>query len=184
MLWIDLLLRWLHIINAVVLGGGVLFWRFAFFSGASLLPAAARTEAFTVVRARWSKLVAASSGLLLITGLVNFFLILQRYDFDKAVFPGNMYHAFFGIKFLLSMAVFLLAALLAGRTSAADKLRQNERLWLNVTVVLVIAVICLGGLLRAAPRQSKTAQSLQAAPVGGASMVNGTNEVAPGMIGD
>lgn len=162
MLWIDLVLRWLHILSAITLAGGVIFWRWAWLNAAQSLPESTRLEVTAAIRSRWSRLVMASSGLLLITGLVNFMLIIQRFDLDKAAFPGDKYHMLFGIKFLLSLAVFMLSALLAGKTGAAENLRRNERLWLNVNVLLAIAVVCLGGLLRAASRHPKTAQSVQA----------------------
>lgn len=161
MLWIDLLLRWLHILSAITLAGGVLFWRFAWLDAAGSLSEATRVEVAAAVRSRWSKLVMATSGILLVTGLANFMLIVQRFEFDKSAFPGDKYHMLFGIKFLLSLAVFMLSALLAGRTGTAEKLRRNERLWLNLNVLLAIAVVCLGGFLRAAGRQPKTAQSIQ-----------------------
>lgn len=163
-MWIDLVLRWLHILSAVTLAGGVIFWRCAWLGAADLLPESSRQEVAQAVRGRWSRLVMGASGLLLITGLVNFMLIVQRFDFDKSEFPGSKYHMLFGIKFLLSLAVFVLSAFLAGRTPIADKLRRNERFWLNVNLCLVVAVICLGGLLRASTRHSKAAESLQTAP--------------------
>jgi hypothetical protein len=159
MFWIDLALRWLHILSAVALGGSMIGWRFALLREAPSLADVVRPESFAAVRAGWSKLVMASSGLLLVTGLVNFVLILQRYELDKTMFPGSKYHMLFGIKFLFSFGIFALSALLTGRTGAAENLRRKERFWLNVNVLLVIAVICLGGLLRASARQPKPTQS-------------------------
>ena len=127
MLWVDLMLRWLHILSAVTLGGGVLFWRFALLPVSESLPDVSRQEVSGAIRSRWSKLVMISSGLLLISGLFNFILIVQRFDLDKSVFPASKYHMLFGIKFLLSLGVFMLSALLAGRTKAAENLRRNER---------------------------------------------------------
>ncbi len=161
MLWIDLILRWLHILGAVTLAGGVIFWRCALLRATESLPDITRQEVGAAIRSRWSKLVMASSGLLLVTGLVNFMLLLQRYDLDKTAFPGSKYHMLFGIKFLLSLGVFMLSALLAGRTAAAENLRRKERMWLNINVLLAIAVVCLGGLLRSGGRHPKSAQSLQ-----------------------
>ena len=151
--WTDLVLRWLHILSAVTLAGGVIFSRFALVPSTESLPEATRSEIGAAIRSRWSKLVMISSGLLLVTGLVNFMFVMQRYQVDKS------YHMMFGIKFLLSLGIFMLSALLAGRTSAADKLRQNERRWLNINVLLVLLVVCLGGVLRSTPRQPKPAQS-------------------------
>jgi putative copper export protein len=161
MLWLDLILRWLHILSAVALAGGIFFWRFSLLGAMESLPDETRQAIAAATRSRWSKIVMASSGLLLVTGLVNFMLLVQRFDFDKGAFPGSKYHMLFGIKFLLSLGIFFLSALLTGRTSTAEKLRRSERLWWNVNVVLAIAVVCFGGLLRAAVRHPKAAQSLQ-----------------------
>lgn len=167
---LDLLLRWLHILGAVALAGGVIFWRFALLNAVDTLPAAARTELGAALRSRWSKIVMASSGLLLVTGLVNFMILVQGYSLDKSAFPGSKYHMLFGIKFLLALGVFVLSALLAGRTGAAEKLRRNERLWLNVNVLLVVAVVCLGGLLKFADRNLKSTSSLRPAAIPAHSM--------------
>lgn len=160
----DLGLRWLHILSAVTLAGGVFFWRWALLGSLEALPEANRQEFAAAIRPKWARLVMASSGLLLLSGLVNFMFVVQRYDLDKTAFPGSKYHMLFGIKFLVALSVFLLSALLAGRTSTAEKLRNNARFWLNVNLVLVIVVVCLGGLLKAAPRQAKSLQSLQREP--------------------
>jgi putative copper export protein len=151
--WVDLVLRWLHILSAVALAGGVIFWRCALLPATESLPEVTRAEIGAAVRSRWSKIVMATSGLLLVTGLVNFMFVIKRFDVEKS------YHMMFGIKFLLSLGVFLLSAFLAGRTAAADKLRRNERQWLNINVLLVVAVICLGGVLRSTGRQPKSTQS-------------------------
>ena len=161
MLWIDLALRWAHILGAVTLVGGAIFWRFALLEASKSIADTSRDEFARQLRSRWSKVVMGSSALLLVTGLVNFMLVLQRFEFDKSAFPGDKYHMLFGIKFLLSLAVFMLSALLAGRTGAAESLRRNERKWLTINVILAVIVVCLGGLLRAAARHPKSTQSLQ-----------------------
>ena len=146
-------------------GGGAIFWRYGRESRDWNRCRTTRgNEASAAIRSRWSKWVMASSGLLLVTGLVNFMLIVQRFDLDKTAFPGSKYHMFFGIKFLLALGVFMLSALLTGRSAAAEKMRRNERMWLNVNVLLAVAVVCLGGLLKSATRHPKSAQSLRPDP--------------------
>jgi uncharacterized membrane protein len=161
---VDLLLRWAHILGAAILVGGAIFWRCAVLPAGPELSDETRASVAAALRRRWSKLVMLSSGLLLLTGLINFMTIVARYEIPKDHFPGSLYHMLFGVKFLLALAVFALASMLAGRSSAADRIRRNEKFWLNCTVALAIAIVCLGGLLRASNRQPKPAPSLGKTP--------------------
>jgi putative copper export protein len=161
---VDLLLRWAHILGAAILVGGALFWRCAVLPARPELSDETRAGVAAALRSRWSKLVMLSSGLLLVSGLINFMTIVTQYEIPKEHFPGSLYHMLFGVKFLLALAVFALASLLAGRSSAAERMRRNEKFWLNCTVALAIAIVCLGGLLRASNRQPKAAPSLGSAP--------------------
>ena len=63
----------------------------------------------------------------------------------------------FGVKFLLALAIFAIASLLVGKTPAAEALRKNARLWLNLNIVLAVLVVCLSGVLRTAEKTPKTA---------------------------
>jgi hypothetical protein len=102
----------------------------------------------------------AASGLLLLSGLINFVRIVQRYDFPE----GSLYHMLFGIKFLLALAVFYLASALAGRSHLAQRLQSRERVWLSWTVVLAVAVVLLAGVMKIAARTEKSTQSLRRSP--------------------
>ena len=146
----ELVLRWIHIIGAITLVGGAIVMRCAY------LPAMAEKAApefATAFRRRWSKLVMMSSGLLLISGLVNFFLLVDQYKL-----PGQ-YHMIFFIKFLLVFVVFFLSAALPGRSKLAEKLRQKESTWLTVNLILAVAVVCLAGLMKTTERTPKTSQA-------------------------
>ncbi|MGE0756035.1 MAG: hypothetical protein AB7F89_13690 [Pirellulaceae bacterium] len=163
MFTLYLILRWAHILGAVLLVGGTLFWRVAFWPAVQELPEDLRANLNSALRRRWSRLVMLASGLLLVSGLINFMTIVTSYDLVKDDLPGRLYHPLFGVKFLLSLVVFLLASLLAGRSGAAERMRQKERFWLSLNAVLAILVVCLGGLLRAADRQPKAATSARSA---------------------
>jgi putative copper export protein len=88
---------------------------------------------------------------LLVSGLVNYISWNRTYEL-----PGS-YHALFGVKFLLGLAVMFFAAILAGRTSLADRMRQNASLWLNVALALSLAILIVGALMRSHPRVAKAA---------------------------
>jgi uncharacterized membrane protein len=155
MLAVELIMRWTHILAAIALAGGTIFRRFALLPAVAEIPADARQQLATALRTRWSKVVMISSGLLLISGLVNFMLIVTRFDIPKAAFPGSLYHMLFGIKFLIALVVFVIAALLTGRTALADRLRQKEKFWLSFNMFLAILLVVLGGLLKVAERHPK-----------------------------
>jgi hypothetical protein len=60
-----------------------------------------------------------------------------------------------GIKILAAIVVFFLAALLAGRTNAAEAIRQKWRLWINVCLLLALVTVVVGSVLRSYPHNRK-----------------------------
>ena len=110
-MYIDLLFRWTHILAAIVLVGGTFFLRF------SLVPALAtqsRELQQTVLgawRPRWARWVMMSSGMLLVSGLVNAVRNIIAYQF-----PTTPYHALVAVKLLLALVIFYLSAVLSGRS--------------------------------------------------------------------
>lgn len=153
---VHLVARWLHILAAITAVGGTIFARSVVVPALDELPEAQRSSLHAAMRRRWSKVVAASIGFLLLSGFYNFAFTVVDYRVPK------WYHMVFGIKFLLALVIFMVASLLAGKTSAADKLRKNLKFWLNLNIVLAVIVVCLSGVLRTAVRTPKAAP---AAPV-------------------
>ena len=150
MLAMEVLLRWIHIFGAIMLVGGVILVRCAYLPA---MAESAATEFAVAFRRRWSKLVMISSGLLLLSGLVNFVLVVKQYEVP------SQYHMLFGIKFLLVFVVFFLSAALSGRSGLAEKLRQNERRWSTINLLLAVVVVCLAGLMKTTDRTPKTSQT-------------------------
>jgi uncharacterized membrane protein len=148
--WIMLASRILHILGAIILVGGLFYVR------TIVTPAAAPTDAtdadrqFGGRRAAWAMWVGIATLLLLVTGLWNYWQMIQMHE--KL---ASSYHMLAGIKILVSLAVFFLAALLAGRSTAARALRQKFRLWLTVCLILGILTAAVGSVLRTYPRIKK-----------------------------
>lgn len=142
-----LVFRWLHILPAAILVGGTIFLRCAY------QPSEQSSEENEKVRRRWAKLVMLSAGLLLLSGLYNTARISMGYELP------SYYHMLLGIKILLALAVFFLSSVLSGRSELATKIRANEKMWLNVTVFLAVAVVMLGGAMKTADHQKKTKES-------------------------
>lgn len=147
---IDWLLRLLHIIPAIFLAGGV------FFMWATLLPALnsvnddTRESVLAAVRGKWSKIVMASTGLLLVTGLVNAVSAIKAYSFEPP-----LYHVLVLVKLLLAMGIFYITAVIGGRSKTAEKFRQRLSYWLGVNTALLIVLILVASLMRVSPRTPK-----------------------------
>jgi uncharacterized membrane protein len=159
MLFLQLVFRWIHILGAILLVGGAFYHRFAFQAGLAKLPETQRKEVAQAVRSRWAVLVMLSSGILLVTGMVNFSLIVGWYDFPKDEFPSSIYHPLFGLKFLIALAVFYISSRLAGGSDSAAKFRQRENLWSTINLALAILVVCCAGLMKMADRNEKGSQT-------------------------
>lgn len=151
-----LVFRWLHILAAITAVGGSIFARFVVFPALDPLPADERSKLHAVMRGYWGKIVAAAIGFLLVSGLYNFMITVSQFRVP------SWYHMVFGVKFLLAMAIFAIASLLVGRSPAAEALRKNARLWLNLNIALAVLVVCLSGLLRTAVKTPK--EPIAAAP--------------------
>ena len=147
--YVQLLSRWLHITAAVAAGGGAIFMKFALHPATETLPGDTRAELREAVRSRWAKVVHTAIAVLLLTGLFNFMLIVKRYDVPKG------YHAVFGVKFLLAMAIFFFGSVLVGRGELAKKLRAAAGKWLTVLVVLLLGLLLASSTLKIMPRTEK-----------------------------
>ncbi|MFP6575716.1 MAG: DUF2269 family protein [Pirellulaceae bacterium] len=152
--YLNLAMRWLHIIPAIALVGGTIFMRFAVVPACEQLDDEQREKVQESVRRGWSRLLMPSILFLLISGFVNTANISMTYDF-----PGGYYMPLLAIKLVLAIAIFYIASLLAGRSEAASKFRQNQRTWLNINILLAVLLICIAGAMRLADREPKPAES-------------------------
>lgn len=143
--WLNVLLRWLHIIAAVLLAGGAVFWCCVLRPATSELDEPTAAGLRQKVAARFSKIVMLSILLLLVSGLINFININRSLPADA---NKMLYHSLFGIKFLLALVVFFLASALSGKSAAFEKLRANAKTWLSVTSTLAVAIILISGVMR------------------------------------
>lgn len=148
----DLLMlasRILHILSAIALVGGI------FYLWAVVTPTSAPSGAdsadqfFGGRRAAWAKWVGIASLLLLVTGLWNFVTMVKLNQLHWS------YHMLGTLKIVLGLALMFLAALLAGRTAAADSIRRKWRLWLSICLILGIIVTAVGSIMRTYPRTPK-----------------------------
>ena len=145
--FLSLGLRWLHIVGAVTLLGGLFYQRFVVLPAAEKLDDAARANMIAALRGSWSKLVMISAMVLLVSGFVNFFLTIGAFKAPAPELPGY-YHMMFGIKFLIAMIIFFLASILSGKSDAAERFRAKAKTWLNLCVLLAVLLIAISGVMR------------------------------------
>jgi uncharacterized membrane protein len=155
-----LILRYMHILGAIALMGGTIFMRFALRPVVVQLAPETKATVHEQVRSRWSKFVMLASALLLLSGITNFGLA-SRYEFERVF--GMSYHMVVGIKFLLALPIFFIAALLSGRTNAAKRMQENAEFWLNLNLTLALVMVLMGGCLKFVQRTPKEEKQAQAA---------------------
>ncbi|MEX1040716.1 MAG: hypothetical protein WDZ51_08805 [Pirellulaceae bacterium] len=151
-LGIDLLLRWGHILPAILLAGGTWYMVLALRPAVSEMEDAQAVALKENLRGRWARIVMLCAGLLLLSGLVVLVKMAMTFEF-----PQGYYHAVGGLKFLLALVVFFIASLLTGKSENAQKFRESEGKWLKLNAVLALTIVLMGGLLRVADRTPKSA---------------------------
>jgi uncharacterized membrane protein len=147
---IALVSRWAHILAAITAVGGTIFIRYALLPSMATLPDAERRSLHEALRARWSKAVMLSILFLLVSGLYNFIVINRGLRDGNEAMQGlkPMYHALFGVKFLLGVGIFVIASALVGRSPVFEKVRANAKLWATVNIALAVVLVCLSGFMR------------------------------------
>lgn len=141
---VQLLMRWTHVLTAVVVVGGTAFMRLVLVPAASsTLDDPTHSELRRAILGKWRKVVHAGIVLFLISGLYNYLMVTRFNHQDSA------YHMFFGIKFLLGLAVFVLAILLTSSKGYAERFRANNGFWTGILLVLAFIVIMMGGYMKA-----------------------------------
>jgi uncharacterized membrane protein len=158
--YLGIFFRWMHILAAITAVGGTIFVRVALLPSVAVLPDNERKALHEQVRSRWIKFVMGAILFLLVSGFYN---VMMK---EKPPGVTALYHALFGIKFLLALVIFFVASALVGRSPALAKIRQNARFWLTLNMLLAITVVCISGVLRALPSGNKPAKPATAAAAG------------------
>jgi hypothetical protein len=150
--WLLLILRYMHILGAISLMGGAIFMRFALRPVVVGLAPETKASVHDQVRSRWAKIVMLATTLLLVSGLFNLGLA-SRYRYDPVF--GMPYNAVAGIKFLLALPIFFIAATLSGSSNLAKRMQENAEWWMNLNLALALVMVLIGGVLKFVPRQPK-----------------------------
>jgi len=139
----GLVFRWLHVIPAIIMVGGVFFLRFCLLeSGSGNGAEPSLLDSRDAVRRRWVKWVMLSTLLLLVSGLYN--SAMKEINFEVS----HIYRGLLTAKILLALVAFYLSAVLAGRSERAKRFRQQEKRWLNILLVLMFLIVMIGSYLK------------------------------------
>lgn len=150
---IAVVMRWAHILSAITAVGGVFFIFFL------LTPVAAQTlpdRQPEILRAaimrRWRMVVHTTILLFLVSGFYNYLFVTRLVHPDQPV-----YHILWGVKVLLSFAIFALAIGLSSAKAWASRMRQNAAAWTTLLIALAVIVVLISGILKNLPQTSRAA---------------------------
>lgn len=158
---LEFVLRFLHMVGAAGLLGAILFMRFGLWGAVASAPQKEREfylSCFNAASRKFAPWVGIFALCVLISGIYNM-MAAMRFDY-----PGKYYNPVVGVKLLLGLAVIGLLSVLCGRTATAEKFRKNAAMWLDLCLILSLAIVLMGGLLRIAERTPKAASTAVAKP--------------------
>ncbi len=159
--WVAVLFRWTHIIPAITLLGGTLF--LALVAVPTTTPPEGGVPAWLgKVRKRWAMLSGLCILLLVVSGLWNF----MAYRMPEIKDTGPLYHALFGIKMLLSLGVFFIVSVMAGRSPTFAPMRARPGRMLLMAAALGVAIVLLAGVLHNIKPAPPSAGNLPDLPAG------------------
>ena len=146
MKYISGFLQWVHLISAILAVGSTFFMRFILFPAVEKLEgstADSRQALMVRMLPRLRMTIHISIALLIATGTYRFIRTLDKLS------GWAEYHAVFGIKVLLSLAVFVIAiGLTMPPAPTPNVFQRNRSKWLLINFVLAAVVVLLSGYLR------------------------------------
>lgn len=142
-----LVMRWLHILSAIALVGSVLFYWYALRPVVATVLTEDQREPFrnALVR-RWRMLVHPPILFFLISGFYNYLAVTRFQHEDQP-----LYHALFGVKFLLALGVFGLGIAVTSTRSWSTNLRIKPGIWAAL-LITSLAVVLIGGYMKVMPK--------------------------------
>ena len=141
-LFIDTLSRVIHISTAIALVGGTAFVLFVLIPATGALLDTEEKTLRANVQQRWKRFVHVGIVLFIVSGFYNFITAIPNHKGD------GLYHALIGTKILLAFAMFFIASVLVGQSSAYHTMRKNRLFWLRVLVLLAFSIVAISGFVK------------------------------------
>lgn len=142
---VSLVIRFAHILFAVLLAGGTLYQCFVVQPALRGLDEDRRRDLQDRLGQHWRKLLGVAVAVLLISGLLNFLVV--KAPLYKEHPQKMIYYAIFGFKLLAALGVFHALTVLSGPGERFEKYRARAGFWLTYASVLLVVVILLGGVM-------------------------------------
>ncbi len=140
--WLDWVSRFVHVATAITLIGGSVFSAFVLLPAAQTLDQTPHERLAAAIAARWKRFIHLGIVLFLVSGLYNYVRAIGQHNDDP------LYHALLGIKMLLALVVFFLAAALVGRSKALEGLRRRRATTLRVLILLATVIVAISGFVK------------------------------------
>ena len=140
MIFLNLLMRWVHVSSAVTAVGATVFLRLVLIPVASKLSLENRDSLLRNLARPLQTLMHSAIGGLLVSGLYNL-----HSQWKSAVSP---YEIVFTLKALLALVIFTLAFFLTSSKPQRAAFQANRKKWLTVNLVLAAFLIALSAYLK------------------------------------
>ena len=149
--WIAFISRFVHIVTAITLAGGLIYISRVQLPALQELGgqegSGGDDELNETLRRRWARLVMFSIMCLILSGVYNYITTINAAKAGQ-IELAKFYHPVVGVKIILAFGVFFLASILSGRTPAARRMQENLRSRMHLTVLAVVVIVALASALK------------------------------------
>jgi len=131
-----IVMRFVHIVSAIVAVGGLTFMAFCLRPAARQLDETAHEKLQSVVKSRWARVQWIAIALLVLSGVYNWVLSAAAYKT-----AGPIANALIGTKVLLAMILFAVAWAHGAKLIKSDKVASMINVHLALIVILLAAAL-------------------------------------------
>lgn len=151
---IDSISRIVHISTAIAVAGGSVFMLLVLLPAAQKLSNADHDTLRQAINQKWKRFVHIGTLLFLVTGFYNFYRAIPLHKGD------GLYHQLMGIKIILALVIFFIAAVLVGRSPKFESMRQARAKWLSLIVILATTIVVISGALKVRGPKSEPVRNI------------------------
>jgi uncharacterized membrane protein len=156
--WFNVLTRWLHVTSAVIGIGALVFLRLVLQPALAAQDPSVRQAVMDRVMPRFKRVIHSSIGLLLLTGVYNFMVVLPKV---RVLEYRSLYHPIVGTKILLALILFGVITMALSSSPASGNMQGRRSGWVTLTIVLALVILLLSATLRRLWDYRTTASSSQ-----------------------
>jgi len=144
---LPLISRWIHVISATALVGGLVFFRFVVIPvGESGLSPDTYKDVRDKLARRFQMISHLCLLLFLISGFYNYIVVTSPNHDGQPI-----YHMLFGIKFTFAMATFVIVIMVTSKRARGERMRENGRRWFMIALASALVTVMIGGVMKVLP---------------------------------